>query len=220
MDRNGPGAVLQARRRPAHREYALGALPRSARQDDQSLRHMGPRDVRARTSAARWRRERGGRVNLHQVIEIYQLLQEAGIETWLQGGWGIDALLGQQTREHKDLDLLITIDDVPRLVRRLQSDGFVLKYTWEENRWVVQDGERVPTAFVLGHDDGRELDFHAVRVSGDNVVLPAWSTELAFSPPDLGGIGLLEGVLVHCYSAEMQLRVHAGYDGLPIRWRM
>ncbi|MGH7392990.1 MAG: nucleotidyltransferase domain-containing protein [Candidatus Rokuibacteriota bacterium] len=148
-------------------------------------------------------------------MKVYRLLQEAGIETWLQGGWGIDALLGQQTREHKDLDLLIKVDDLARLLRLLDSHGFVLKHTWEENRWVVEDGERVPTAFVVGHDDGRELDFHAVRFDGDDVILPAWSSELALSLADLGGMGLLDGVPVRCYSAEMQLRVHAGYDLPP-----
>ena len=120
-------------------------------------------------------------MNLHQVVKVYRLLQEAGIETWLQGGWGIDALLGRQTRDHKDLDLLIEVDHVARLLRLLDSHGFVFKYTWEENRWVVEDGERVPTAFVVGHDDGCELDFHAGRFGGDDVVLPSWSSERALS---------------------------------------
>lgn len=145
-------------------------------------------------------------------MKVYRLMQEAGIDTWLQGGWGIDALLGRQTREHKDLGLLITVDDVARLLRLLYAHGFVLKHTWEENRWVVEDGEKVPTAFDLGCDDGSELDFHAVRFGGDDVILPEWSRGLAFSRADLGGIGLLDGIPVRCCSAEMQLRVHAGYN--------
>ncbi|MGH8515394.1 MAG: nucleotidyltransferase domain-containing protein [Gammaproteobacteria bacterium] len=31
------------------------------------------------------------------------------------GGWGIDALLGAQTRPHKDLDLLIRLEDVAKV---------------------------------------------------------------------------------------------------------
>jgi hypothetical protein len=32
------------------------------------------------------------------------LLEKAGIEVWLDGGWAVDALLGMQTRPHKEPD--------------------------------------------------------------------------------------------------------------------
>ena len=41
------------------------------------------------------------------VIEIYTLLKDAGIELWVDGGWSVDALLGQQNCPHKDLDIAI-----------------------------------------------------------------------------------------------------------------
>jgi lincosamide nucleotidyltransferase A/C/D/E len=41
-------------------------------------------------------------VSAQDVISIYQRLMAAGIQVWLTGGWGIDALLGEQTRPHKD----------------------------------------------------------------------------------------------------------------------
>lgn len=41
------------------------------------------------------------------VIELLELFAENGIETVLDGGWGVDALLGFQTREHSDLDIAI-----------------------------------------------------------------------------------------------------------------
>jgi hypothetical protein len=38
-----------------------------------------------------------------------------GLVVWLDGGWGIDALLGRETRTHADLDLVIDRDQaVPR----------------------------------------------------------------------------------------------------------
>lgn len=40
------------------------------------------------------------------VVEILGLLRRAGTEVWVGGGWGIDALLGRQTRDHRDLDLM------------------------------------------------------------------------------------------------------------------
>src|SRR5207249_348914 len=31
---------------------------------------------------------------------LYELFEDNGIKVWLDGGWGVDALLGEQTREH------------------------------------------------------------------------------------------------------------------------
>ena len=36
------------------------------------------------------------------VVELYALLLEQGVQVWVDGGWGIDALLTEQTRPHKD----------------------------------------------------------------------------------------------------------------------
>ena len=36
---------------------------------------------------------------------VLDILERAGIEVWVDGGWGIDALLGLETRAHRDLDL-------------------------------------------------------------------------------------------------------------------
>jgi Aminoglycoside-2''-adenylyltransferase len=42
-------------------------------------------------------------------IELYKLFEQHGIKVWIDGGWGVDALLGHQTRKHDDLDVLYTI---------------------------------------------------------------------------------------------------------------
>ena len=68
------------------------------------------------------------------VIHTYQLLETAGISVWLTGGWGIDALLGEQTRPHKDLDVIMLVDDVARMRELLGRDGYTLKEIWSENR--------------------------------------------------------------------------------------
>ncbi len=56
-------------------------------------------------------------VRVEDVISISQLLEADGIQVWLTGGWGIDALLGEQTRPHKDLDVIMLVDDVVRMPR-------------------------------------------------------------------------------------------------------
>jgi hypothetical protein len=36
------------------------------------------------------------------VMEILEWLEEAHVDLWLDGGWGHDAVLGEQTRRHDD----------------------------------------------------------------------------------------------------------------------
>ena len=38
-----------------------------------------------------------------EVVALYTELETKGIATWLDGGWGVDALLGRQTRSHADV---------------------------------------------------------------------------------------------------------------------
>jgi hypothetical protein len=40
-------------------------------------------------------------------LALYDLFRSHGITVWVDGGWGIDALLGRQTRPHSDLDIAL-----------------------------------------------------------------------------------------------------------------
>jgi lincosamide nucleotidyltransferase A/C/D/E len=41
------------------------------------------------------------------VTEFYHHMEVLGIKIWIDGGWGVDALLGKQTRTHADLDIVV-----------------------------------------------------------------------------------------------------------------
>ena len=58
------------------------------------------------------------------VIELLKFFAANGIETIVDGGWGVDALLGRQTRFHEDLDIAIPHKDVPKLRKLLAEKGF------------------------------------------------------------------------------------------------
>ena len=45
-------------------------------------------------------------VTCFDVCEILEMLFEASVKVFLDGGWGIDALIGRETRIHNDIDLL------------------------------------------------------------------------------------------------------------------
>ena len=44
------------------------------------------------------------------------------------GGWGVDALLGAQTREHHDLDVLVLGEDLPALAEVFDDEGLVVEH--------------------------------------------------------------------------------------------
>jgi lincosamide nucleotidyltransferase A/C/D/E len=148
-----------------------------------------------------------------QVLALSRLLAAESIDHWLVGGWGVDALLGVQTRLRKDLDLLIRLEDVVKMMRLVQKHGFTLAYEWPESRRLV--GDSTPTAFVMTHADGRELDLHAVSFAADGTPHPEWRTDWDLVAADLTGAGSVGGVDVRCTTADRQLRDHASYEMPP-----
>ncbi len=147
------------------------------------------------------------------VIRVYRQLTAEGISIWLVGGWGIDALLGEQTRPHKDLDVLMQLDDVARMRELLGRDGYGLKELWSENRWVADAREaETATAFVLRDAAEREVDVHALRFDGHGNGVPAWEGEgLVFEREALSGVGRIARVEVRCITPDMQIACHTGY---------
>ena len=87
------------------------------------------------------------------LVELLRLFASNMIQVWL--GWGVDALLQTQTRVHKDVDIIVSILDVPKLQELLGMEGFS-----------VQEGEP-PNSFVLSNDVGLEDDVHAVSSDDD-----------------------------------------------------
>jgi lincosamide nucleotidyltransferase A/C/D/E len=133
----------------------------------------------------------------------------------LTGGWGIDALLGQQTRHHKDLDVILLLDDVVRMCALLSRAGYCLNELWSENRWTLDaQGIEIATAFVLRDSGGHELDVHAIRLDDRGNGIPTWevSEGFVFRSQDLAGVGRITGFPVQCITPEMQMLCHTGYE--------
>jgi lincosamide nucleotidyltransferase A/C/D/E len=148
------------------------------------------------------------------VIHLYKHLSSNAIQVWLIGGWGIDALLGEQTRPHKDLDVIMLLDDVPGMYETLHRDGYRLKELWSENLWAIDShGNKIATAFVLQDSHRRQLDAHAMRLDDRGTGLPAWEAPegFVFSSQDLAGLGVISGFAVRCITPKKQVLCHAGY---------
>jgi lincosamide nucleotidyltransferase A/C/D/E len=144
------------------------------------------------------------------------------MRVWLLGGWGIDALLREQTRPHKDLDIIVLVDEVVRMRALLARGGYRLKELWSENTWAEDwRGTEVPTAFVLRDPDGREIDAHAMRRDALGNGVPLWADAewLTLTKEGLAGEGMIAGLTVRCFSPELQVICHTGYD-LPDAHRL
>jgi lincosamide nucleotidyltransferase A/C/D/E len=111
-----------------------------------------------------------GAMSVEQAKAVYDLLDQNSVRCWVMGGWGVDALLGCVTREHKDLDLLVLIEDLPRYVDLVRRHGFERKLVWSESQPIEIDAAPFDSAFVDAHPDGREIDVHVIDVDPRGVV--------------------------------------------------
>jgi lincosamide nucleotidyltransferase A/C/D/E len=51
---------------------------------------------------------------------VLDALADAGVRSWVGGGWGVAVLVGRQTRQHRDLDLAIDADQLQTCVDTLR----------------------------------------------------------------------------------------------------
>ena len=140
----------------------------------------------------------------NDVVAVIDLLAREQIDVWVDGGWGIDALVGRETRDHADLDLVVAQDDLDRARTALAAVGFVHDESAKPG---------LPARLVLVADDGRRVDLHPVVFdAGGNGWQPlgdgAWG---AYPADGLDAGGEVGGRSVRCISPELQLRHHLGY---------
>ena len=130
---------------------------------------------------------------------LLDALAERGIDVRLDGGWGVDALLGRQTREHNDLDLFSERRDEDALVALLRERGFApvgRAFTTEAH-----------TAWA--DDEDREVDLHVFERSADGSLL--FEGE-AYPASTFDGEGRIAGRAVRCIPPAEQVAFHCGYD--------
>jgi lincosamide nucleotidyltransferase A/C/D/E len=137
------------------------------------------------------------------VVAVVELLEARGIDVWLDGGWGVDALLGYQDREHDDLDLVAGLRHSGAIIEALGKAGYELV-----------DGAP-PYSFVLVDAIGRQIDVHPVafdETRGGGVYLMRTGKEWVYPAEGFAGRGIVGGRQVSCLTPEVQVLVHAGYS--------
>jgi lincosamide nucleotidyltransferase A/C/D/E len=128
------------------------------------------------------------------VLRVLQALDGAGVEPVVMGGWGIDALVGEEQRLHRDLDLIVDHGSLDTVLARLHELGFE---EWFRNPSPVPFVEHGIEGDVVVMRDGamRVVDIH-----------PMCLRELGASAAE----GTIGGHRVSCVSAKLQVKAHTG----------
>jgi lincosamide nucleotidyltransferase A/C/D/E len=136
----------------------------------------------------------------NEVLDVLDQLSALGIIAWVDGGWGVDALLERQTRHHSDLDLVIDAAAVSSFKADLMPEGFEVVRDW------------LPTAIAFRHSDGRAIDLHPVELTpdggGDQIQLDG-ERRFHYAAPTSGRIGSRS---VACCTVQIQIASHLGYQ--------
>ncbi|MBQ0851129.1 amino acid transporter [Streptomyces sp. BH-SS-21] len=136
------------------------------------------------------------------VLSVLAVLREEAVDVWVGGGWGIDALVREQTREHRDLDLMHRTDQEETVVAALAKAGFAETVDWRPVRFVVTDPR------------GREIDLHPLAFAPDgSAVQASLDPHRPFVyPAECFVSGTIRETAVPCLSAEQQVYFHQGYE--------
>lgn len=87
-----------------------------------------------------------------EVSVVLDALDAAGCRWWLEGGWGVDALVGTPTCIHRDLDIDLHAADEPAALAVLADLGYQIEVDWRPNR-----------VELVAPDRGR-VDLHPLQV--------------------------------------------------------
>lgn len=137
-----------------------------------------------------------------EVLTVVGALQARNLQVWVDGGWGVDALLGEVTRPHDDVDLVVELKALPEVYRCLSPLGLRLSE------------DLSPVRVVLRSPHGRQVDLHPVTFAEDGT---GWQVGASPDGSDCPypSEGFTEGqileTIVPCLSAELQLEHHSGY---------
>ena len=141
-------------------------------------------------------------MRVRDVLEIVDSLGAAPVRVWLDGGWGVDALIGRQTRDHDDLDVVTPLSEGNAARSVLTMLGFEIT-------------EDEPTFCFVGRDArDRRVDAHAVTFDDEGGALQRQEDGTFWRYPreSFSGIGRVGGREVACLSAEAQVLCHLNYE--------
>ncbi len=135
-----------------------------------------------------------------EVEHIVSIIQNAKIDFWMDGGWGVDALLEKQTREHKDLDICINLVDTIKARALLEHIGYVV--TKDES----------PARLIMNDNNRHRIDLHLLSFDSEGNGKQNYSGGFNMHPAkDLCSKGSVGKLKVDCLSPELQIKFRQYY---------
>lgn len=138
-------------------------------------------------------------VNITDVKQILQFAIDAEIKVFLDGGWGVDALLGYQSRAHNDIDIFVEKNDYQNFIEIMKANGFYeikMEYT-TLNHTVWEDLKN------------RIIDLHCFEYTDEGEILYDGD---CFPVETFSGKGRIEEIEVSCIEPYSQVMFHLGYE--------
>ena len=137
-------------------------------------------------------------VDQTDAVEIISYADAHGISVWLDGGWGVDALLEEETRPHNDIDLFVQKEDSARFIDIIKARGFseVVEAYTAESHTIWRDAK------------GRIVDLHVFEFNEQGC--PVFMGE-TYPSNVFSGIGRIGDISVRCINAKDQVLFHLGY---------
>lgn len=137
---------------------------------------------------------------LVEVRRVLAALDAAGCPHWLEGGWGVDALVGHQTREHRDVDIDVDAGYEDVALSALAGLGYAIETDWRPNRVeLVAPGRGW-------------VDLHPLVIDASGVRQAALGGGWHQFPSNCFTTGRLDGEDMPCFTVEAQRFFHTGYE--------
>lgn len=138
-----------------------------------------------------------------EVIRVVVTLERAGIKVWIDGGWGVDALLGEQTRDHDDLDFVAPLEAADNTIAALTGLGY------------ARDEDSRPTRFTMSAPGGRKIDVHPVVFDAEGNAVQKGAGpgggDAPYPASGFDGHGTIGGYAVACLAPQLLVMHHLGY---------
>jgi lincosamide nucleotidyltransferase A/C/D/E len=137
-------------------------------------------------------------MTLDDVLAFLDLIEDAEIDVVVDGGWGVDALLGWQSRTHQDLDIAVKHRHVPLLRKVLEVCGYADALREDSHTY----------NFVLGDAKSHLIDVHSYEFDDTGVLLFG----VPYPLDSLTGTGTI-GRRAVCITPERMIEFRCEYEG-------
>ena len=136
-------------------------------------------------------------IEIHAIVDW---LETRAVVYQINGGWAVDALVGHQTRPHRDLDLFVDAAVVDDIVNWLTARGYAAKTDWLPTRLELRSGSL-------------RVDLHPIVLDSDgNGVQRGLGDELFKHSRAMRTLGVVSGRAVVVATATRLRELHEGYE--------